>query len=150
MPLDEASLAAVVEQLETAKVDSVAICLLHSYANPAHELRVAGAVRAALPEVFVTCPADVLPEIREYERTSTTVINAYVGPIVRALPRLAAARARARRHRRADRMIMQSNGGVMTTGAAMRKPAVHHRIRPGGRRDRARRSWRRRARTCRT
>jgi N-methylhydantoinase A len=91
--LDEAGVAAVAERIAAAEVDAVAICFLHSYANPAHERRVAGILRARLgPDVYVTCSADILPEIREYERTSTTVVNAYIGPVVaRYLRRSAAA-----------------------------------------------------------
>jgi N-methylhydantoinase A len=121
--LNEASLAAVVARLADAEVDSVAICLLHSYANPAHELRVADAVRTALPRsVFVTCSGDILPEIREYERTSTTVINAYLGPI---LERYFASLRRnlARIGIAAPIHVMKSDGGIMTIAAAMRKPA---------------------------
>ncbi len=65
-------------------VASVAICLLHSYANPAHEQAVADAVRAALPDIAISVSSEILPEIKEYPRTSTTVINAYVQPVVRA------------------------------------------------------------------
>ncbi len=75
----------------------MAICLLHSYANPAHERAVADAVRAALPDVAISVSHEILPEIKEYPRTSTTVINAYVQPVVRAyvtVARRAAARAR--------------------------------------------------------
>ena len=66
------------------KSQSVAICLLHSYANPAHERMVAAHVRAALPDLAVSVSHEILPEIKEYPRTSTTVVNAYVQPVVRA------------------------------------------------------------------
>ena len=59
------------------------MCLIHSYANPAHEARIAEIVRRSAPDLTLSVSAEVLPEIREYERTSTTVINAYVMPIVR-------------------------------------------------------------------
>lgn len=71
------------KQLETLKVEAVAICFLHSYANDAHERTVGRILKKMLPDVFVTLSVDVLPQIREYERTSTTVINAYVGPPVK-------------------------------------------------------------------
>jgi N-methylhydantoinase A len=91
IPLDVASLDAAIAQLRAAQVESVAICFLHSWAAPKHEHAAAEAVRAALPGVFVTCSADVLPQIKEFERFSTTAVNAYVGPIVsRYLTRLEA------------------------------------------------------------
>ncbi|MEI6159709.1 MAG: hydantoinase/oxoprolinase family protein [Roseococcus sp.] len=89
IPLDAASLDAAIAKLREAEVESVAICLLHSWAAPKHEHAAAEAVRAALPGVFVTCSADVLPQIKEFERFSTTAVNAYVGPVVsRYLTRL--------------------------------------------------------------
>ena len=84
VPLDTASVAAAIDLLRREKVESVAICLLHAYANPAHERAVADAVRAGLPGVAISISSDILPEIKEYPRTSTTVINAYVQPVVRA------------------------------------------------------------------
>jgi N-methylhydantoinase A len=120
--LDPDSLRCAIEAVRRAGVEALAICLLHSYANPAHERRVAAAAASALPGVFVTCSSDVLAEIREYERTSTTVINAYVGPIVaRYLGRLA---ARLREIGvRARLLVMQSNGGVMSAADAAARPA---------------------------
>lgn len=89
IPLDGASLEAAIATLRAAEVESVAICFLHSWAAPMHEYAAAEAVRAALPGVFVTCSADVLPQIKEFERFSTTAVNAYVGPVVsRYLTRL--------------------------------------------------------------
>jgi len=69
--------------LANAGVEAVAISLLHAYANPKHEQRVAELLRADLPGCFISVSSDVLPEIREYERTSTTVVNAYIGPAMR-------------------------------------------------------------------
>ncbi len=80
--LDQASLATAIEQLRAEQVESVAICLLHSWRDPAHERAAGEAVAAALPSVFVTLSADVLPQIKEFERFSTTAVNAYVGPVV--------------------------------------------------------------------
>ncbi|WP_424814786.1 hydantoinase/oxoprolinase family protein [Roseococcus sp. YIM B11640] len=80
--LDHASLDAAIATLRAEGVESVAICFLHSWAAPRHEHEAAEAVRAALPGVFVTCSADVLPQIKEFERFSTTAVNAYVGPVV--------------------------------------------------------------------
>ncbi len=80
--LDQASLATAIQQLRAEQVESVAICLLHSWRDPAHERAAGEAVAAALPGVFVTLSADVLPQIKEFERFSTTAVNAYVGPVV--------------------------------------------------------------------
>lgn len=89
IPLNATSLDAAIATLRAAAVESVAICFLHSWAAPMHEHAAAEAVRAALPGVFVTCSADVLPQIKEFERFSTTAVNAYVGPVVsRYLTRL--------------------------------------------------------------
>ena len=77
-------------------VEAVAICFLHAWRNPAHEQAAAEAVRAALPDVFVTSSADVYPQIKEYERFSTTVVNAYVGPGRATLPAAARRAAEAR------------------------------------------------------
>jgi N-methylhydantoinase A len=120
--LDEDSVRRATEVLRAAGVEAVAISLLHSYANPQHERRVAELVRAALPGVYITCSTEILPEIREYERTSTVVVNAYVGPTVRnylsALERDLTSLGIT-----GTLQIMQSNGGVMTVESAARKPA---------------------------
>ena len=120
-PLDEASVRAAVERLLAERVEAVAVCLLHSYRNPAHERRCGEIVRAMAPDLFLSLSSEVLPQIREYERTSTTVINAYVGPVIGGYladleRRLAAAGARPRL------LVMQSGGGVMTAAAARRRP----------------------------
>ncbi|HEY7032211.1 MAG TPA: hydantoinase/oxoprolinase family protein [Thermomicrobiales bacterium] len=121
-PLDAGSVHVALDRIAGDGAEAVAICLLHSYRNPAHERRVGELVRARLPHVYLSLSVDVLPEIREYERTSTTVINAYVGPVVKSyLDSLA--------HRLgtagipADLLIMQSNGGIMSAAAAARTPA---------------------------
>jgi N-methylhydantoinase A len=79
-PLDEASLDAAVEALAAAGVESVAICFLHCYAMPKHEARARAAVEKRLPGVFVSVSSEILPEFREFERMSTTAVNAFVGP----------------------------------------------------------------------
>jgi len=121
-PLDETSLDCVLNDLEEAKPDAIAICLLHSYANPDHEQRVTEAVRDRFPDIYVSASIDVLPEIREYERTSTTVINSYIGPIVDSY--LKSMRLRLDSENvRVPISIMQSNGGVMSYAAARRTPS---------------------------
>lgn len=82
-PLDVAALRRIADELATTRVGSVAVCLLHSYRNPVHERAAAEIIRERLPDVYLSLSVDVLPEIREYERTSTTVVNAFVGPIVK-------------------------------------------------------------------
>jgi len=82
LPLDEASIAALPEVLAAEGVTSVAVALIHSYANPDHERRVADQLQAALPELWITLSSDVCPEIREYERASTAAANAYVQPLM--------------------------------------------------------------------
>jgi len=121
--LDEASVIRAAEFLRDEGVQAVAIALLHSYANPAHEKRVAELVRAVLPaDVYISCSHEILPEIREYERTSTTVVNALLGPVVSQY-------LNSLMHQLADLgfgrqlQIMQSNGGLMGVGAAIAKPA---------------------------
>ncbi|MBX9699553.1 MAG: hydantoinase/oxoprolinase family protein, partial [Acetobacteraceae bacterium] len=89
-PLDPASLDAAIARMREQGVASVAICFLHAWRDPKHEHAAADAVRRAMPEAYVTCSADVLPQIKEFERFSTTAVNAYVGPVVsRYLERLA-------------------------------------------------------------
>lgn len=82
-PLDEKSLDDAIAAIRSAGVTSVAICFLHSYRNAAHEIAAAERIARELPDVSVSRSSDVLPQIKEYERVSTTVVNAYVGPIVR-------------------------------------------------------------------
>ncbi len=79
-PLDDASLEAAVEALAAEGVESVAICFLHCYAMPEHEARAKAAVRRRLPDAFVSVSSEILPEFREFERMSTTAVNAFVGP----------------------------------------------------------------------
>ena len=111
------------ERARAEGVAAVAISFLHAYANPAHERRAAEIVREVVgDDVYITCSSDILAEIREYERTSTAVVNAYVGPVVERYIRslessLAAAGISA------PLQIMQSSGGLMSAAAAIRKPA---------------------------
>ncbi len=122
VPLDIDSLTPVIAMLRAENVVSVAICLLHSYANPAHEQAVAAAVRSALPEVAISVSSEILPEIKEYPRTSTTVINAYVQPVVREYIVALDARLRALGID-APLQLMQSNGGLASAGFAAHSPA---------------------------
>ncbi len=121
--LDEASVAAAADRLRTMGVAAVAVCLLHSFAHPAHKRRVAELLRAALPGVAVTASVDVLPEVREYERSLATVLNARVMPAVAAY----VGRLQERLHGAgiaAPLLLMQSNGGVAGAVAVRRAPLV--------------------------
>jgi N-methylhydantoinase A len=122
VPLDVGSLGPVIAMLRSENVVSVAICLLHSYANPAHEQAVARAVRDALPDVAISVSSEILPEIKEYPRTSTTVINAYVMPVVRAYITALDARLRGLGIE-APLQLMQSNGGLASASFAAESPA---------------------------
>jgi N-methylhydantoinase A len=122
-PLDEASVRDVATTLRQLDVQAVAICLLHSFAYPAHERRVADMLRAALPDVAVTASVDVLPVVREYERSLATIMNAGVMPAVATyVHRLQ------RRLTEADitapLLLMQSNGGVAGAVTIGRAPAL--------------------------
>ncbi|HEX3884099.1 MAG TPA: hydantoinase/oxoprolinase family protein [Stellaceae bacterium] len=120
-PLDEESVVRAARFLAAEGVEAVAVCLLHSYQNPAHELRVKEIVSAVAPGLTLCVSAEVLPVINEYERSSTTVINAYVRPIVeRYLTRLIAEAERIGID--APLLLMQSNGGLTTAKAAAVTP----------------------------
>ena len=121
VPLADAAVLALTERLAAARPAGIAVCFLHSYANPAHEQRVAAACRAALPDTFVVASCDVWPEMREYERAMTTVVCALVGPVMagylggleRRLGEIGI---------RSPLEIMESSGGVMSAAAAARRP----------------------------
>jgi N-methylhydantoinase A len=81
-PLDEAAVRAACQKCREAEVKAIAVCYLFSFLNPDHEKRTAEIIRAELPDVFVSLSSEVSPRIREYERTSTTVINAYCTPVL--------------------------------------------------------------------
>ena len=130
IPLSARSLGAGIAALAKARVEAVAVCYLHSYRNPRHEKLTGRALARRLPGAYVSLSAEVLPQIKEYERVWTTVVNAYVGP---ALARyLASLAARLARHGyRGDVLIMQSHGGVapvrestrLAAGAVLSGPA---------------------------
>ena len=131
--LDRTSLNSAIAVLKAEKVEAVAICFLHSWRDDAHERAAAEAVRTALPDVFVTTSAEVLPQIKEFERFSTACVNAYVGPIVsRYLARL--------RGRLADAgykgsiFVILSHGGVAPVGGSRAARHRHRAIWSSGRR----------------
>jgi N-methylhydantoinase A len=119
-PIDTAGLRAVIRSLP-ADVESVAICFLHSYAHPEHEAEAGRVAAAERPDLYVTTSQAVSGEFREYERTSTAVANAYVGPLVSTY--LADLRdSLSREGFSGPLLITQSNGGVMAADQAMRQP----------------------------
>ncbi len=112
--LADGDLSALVEQLRNLDAESIAVCLLHAYANPEHERAILEMFDGKI-DAFVTASHMVLPEFREYERCSTTVVNAYVGPVVSRYLALLAEELDADSVR-----IMQSNGGLVSVRAAQR------------------------------
>ena len=120
-PLDEADARRAVRQLVAGGVTTLAICLLHAYVNPEHEQRLAAIVAEEAPEVVVTLSHEVSPTFREYERTSTTVVNAYVMTALRTYMR-ALQTALAARGYPGRLFVMQSSGGIATAEAMERYP----------------------------
>jgi N-methylhydantoinase A len=122
-PLDDTSLGDAIAAIKESGATSVAICFLHAYRNPAHEIAAAECVRRELPDVSVSCSSDVLPQIKEYERVSTTVVNAYVGPVVRRyLERLEARLVEA--GLKGSLFIILSHGGMAPVKEAARLAAA--------------------------
>ena len=119
--LDLDAVRAAVAALVGQGVEALAVCFLHSYVNPAHEQAVAELVRREFPDLYRSVSSDVLPEFREFERLSTTVMNAYVGPVMarylgRFEERVGALGLSARP------LILQSNGGVSTVSQVRERP----------------------------
>src|SRR5579875_3773606 len=81
-PLDREGVVAIAQRLKEAKVETVAVCFIHAWANPAHEAAVGEILAEMAPEMYRSLSHDILREYREYERMSTTVLNSYVGPRV--------------------------------------------------------------------
>ena len=129
-PLSPRSLAAGIAALAKAKVEAVAVCYLHSYRNPRHEKLTGRAVARRLPGAYVSLSCEVLPQIKEYERVWTTVVNAYVGPALARYLKNLAARLESHGYR-GDVLIIQSHGGVapvrestrLAAGAVLSGPA---------------------------
>ncbi|PKB72949.1 MAG: hypothetical protein BZY75_04585 [SAR202 cluster bacterium Io17-Chloro-G7] len=120
-PLEIADVDRAVERIAKEGVESVAVCLLHSYANPDHERYIGKIIQEKLPQVILTLSCELLPEMKEYERTSTTVINCYVRPVVeRYLTNLT--EGLQAMGIGVPLSVMQSNGGLATSAIAMEKP----------------------------
>jgi N-methylhydantoinase A len=120
-PLATADIVRAVSELLEQGVEAIAVCLLHSYANPVHEQMIKATVSQTAPSTTLCISSEVLPEIKEYERTSTTVINAYVRPIVEKY-----LNSLLREFERIDvdapLLLMQSNGGLTTAKVATELP----------------------------
>src|SRR3989454_645375 len=119
--IDEVAARRVLAELAQDGVEALAICLLHAYMNPAHEARLVALAHEAIPGVFVSCSSEVVPEIREYERASTTCANVYVAPLMaRYLEDLE--RRLAGLGIPGQLYIMQSSGGIAVPPLARRLP----------------------------
>ncbi len=122
-PLDEAGVRRAAEELRAEAVESVAVCFLFSYLNPAHENRAAAIVREIMPDAFVTTSAAVSPQFREFERFTTAALAAFIGPKVRRyVDHLDAALKGA--GLAGELRIMASNGGVATAAMVAERPAL--------------------------
>ena len=121
LPLTSATLARLVEKLDRLHVASVAVCLMNSYVNPQHELQVAEYLAKAMPALKISCSGTLSPEIREYERTSTTVLNAQLIPVIAGYLEKLTARMQAEGF--SPRLLLvQSNGGVCSAATAAQEP----------------------------
>ena len=121
IPLDESGIDQLIADLDAAKAESVAICLLHAYANPAHEQRLRDLLRAERPALAVSLSSEVSPEAREFDRLCTTVANAYVQPLIAGyLERFA--RAFRNEGLTCDILMMTAGGGMTTLATAARFP----------------------------
>jgi N-methylhydantoinase A len=122
-PLDERDAEAVAQGMLKVQPEAIAVCFLHSYVNPSHEAKMGAALKRFLPAAYVSLSHEILREYREYERTSTTVVNAYVGPkvtrYIEGLERLLDSLGF-----RGSLLIMQSNGGVMSPEMAKKIPVA--------------------------
>ena len=110
-PLDEQALVESLDYLVKEGAEALAVCFLFSYLNPAHEQRAAEIIKSRFPELYASLSHDVIPQIKEFDRLSTTVINSYVGPVFSRYLSHLAERFEAYPQLK-DVLIMQSNGGV--------------------------------------
>src|SRR5699024_10055244 len=119
--LDEDEVRARVRELKAAGVEAIAVCLLHSYLNPAHEERVGEIVKEEFPEAYLSLSRAIVPLYREYERFSTTALNAYVGPRVSRDVRRLQSEIEALGYGR-ELLLMQSSGGMVPVDEAAKIP----------------------------
>ena len=120
--LAENEIDELIAELKTARVDAIAVSLVFSFLNPEHERRLGARLRAALPDAPVYLSSDVLPEIKEFERTSTTAVCAYVGPILASY--LARLEEVTRSRALPPLYLMGSNGGILEAAEAIGMPAM--------------------------
>jgi N-methylhydantoinase A len=121
VPLDEGTVVAAVDRIAADGVESIAICFLHAYVNDVHEQRAAAIVRERLPGVRVSVSSEIAPQIKEYWRASTTVVNAYVAPVMDRYLSVIEAKLRGRGIR-APLHVMGSSGALMTAATARARP----------------------------
>jgi N-methylhydantoinase A len=121
--LDDTEAEAVARDVSRMSPEAIAVCFLHSYVNPDHEMKMGKAVQKAMPGAYVSLSHQILREYREYERTSTTVVNAYIGPkvtrYIEGLEKLLDSLGFC-----GSLLIMQSNGGVMSPELAKKIPVA--------------------------
>ena len=122
-PLDSKSINKIIDLLIENKVDAVAICLLHSYRNPEHEIQLKRAIQLRIPKLMISSSSEVVPEFREYLRASTTVINSSISPIINKYITSISKKLSIYKIN-AELLVMQSNGGVYSAAAAIASP-VH-------------------------
>ena len=122
LALDESDVVAAIAELEAMEVQAVAVCLLHSYANPEHERRIKQIILHRHPDWLVNLSCDLLPEMYEFERTSTTVIHTYLQAMVSNYTGTLKQRLQRNGYTR-DVLFVQSNGGIMSSAAARERPA---------------------------
>jgi len=121
LPLDETALRATIRELRAQEVKSVAVCLLFSFLKPEHEERARAIIAEEMPDAAVSLSSDIVPQIREYYRLSTTVINAYLEPILARYIANLEQRLAEVRVKTPQKYIMQSNGGMATFSASAKK-----------------------------
>ncbi|MEW5920252.1 MAG: hydantoinase/oxoprolinase family protein [Bacillota bacterium] len=117
LPLDEEKVREVLQYFKEQNVESVAVCLLFAFQNPAHERRIAEICAEVFPEAYISLSSEIAPEFREFERSSTTVINAYLQPVMkRYISQLT--KELEKKYGKIDLRIMQASGGTITAEAA--------------------------------
>jgi N-methylhydantoinase A len=121
-PLNDSDVHAVIASLKNEGVEAVAVSLIHAYVNGAHEQRVVEILSRELPDVAVTISSELLPEIREYDRTSTTLVNVYVKKIAQSYLLRLQLRMRAEANIAGTLFVMQSNGGICEIDTAAKYP----------------------------
>lgn len=123
IPLTHQEIAALCGRVALLQPEAIAVCLLHSYANPAHEQMIGKALREALPSTYVSLSHEILRQYREYERTSTTVVNSYIGPKVSRYLNKLENQFKANEFG-GTLLVMQSNGGVTSVASATQAPVA--------------------------